>query len=80
MKKEEKLKEFLLECHKLWSIQRTLYAAIGKQIDDEIEEVIESDPRFAAVVRGLLNGEDLNIIEDCAQLNCTVDEYIGLKR
>jgi hypothetical protein len=76
---EEKLKDFLLECHKHWTIQRTLHAAIGKQIDNEIEEAIESDPQFAAVVLGLLNGEDFNIIEDCAQLNCTVEEYIGLR-
>lgn len=76
---EEKLKEFLLECYKHWTIRRALLTTIGKLLDDEIEEAIESDPRFAAVFRGLLNGEDFSIIEDCAQLNCTVEEYIGLK-
>ena len=76
---EEKLKDFLLECHKVWYINRTLLATIGKQMDETIDEAIESDPRFAAVVRGLLNGEDFSIIEDCAQLNCTVEEYIWSK-
>lgn len=76
---EEKLKAFLFECHKVWSVKRVLLTAIGKQLDDEIEEALDSDLRFAAVVSGLLNGEDSDIIEDSAQLNCTVEEYIGLK-
>ena len=74
---EEKLKDFLLECHKVWCVRRALLATIGKQMDETIDEAIESDPQFAAVVRGLLNGDDFSLIEDCAQLNCTVEEYIG---
>lgn len=72
----EKLIDFLLECHKYWTIRRTLLATIGKLLDDEIEEAIDSDPRFAAVVRGLLNGDDFGLIEHQAQLNCAVEEYI----
>jgi hypothetical protein len=76
---EEKLKEFLLECYKVWCVRRALLTAIGKLLDDEIEDELDSDPHFAAVFRGLLNGDDFSLIEDCAQLNCTVEEYIGLK-
>jgi len=76
---EEKLKDFLLECHKVWCVRRALLTTIGKLLDDEIEEALDSDPRFAAVFRGLLNGDDFRLIEDYAQLNCTVEEYIGLK-
>ena len=76
---QEKLKAFLVECLKVWSVKRVLFTAIGKLFDDEIEGALDSDPRFAAVVSGLLTGEDFDIIEDRAQLNCTVDGYIGLE-
>lgn len=76
---EEKLKEFLLECYKVWLIRRATLTTIGKLLDDEIEEAINSDPRFAAVFRGLLSDVGFGEIEKDAQLNCTVEEYLGLK-
>jgi len=76
---EEKLKDFLLECHNVGTVRRAQLARISKLIDNEIEEAIDSDPRFAIVVRDLLNGEDFDEIVYSAQLNCTVEEYMGLK-